>query len=199
MGIGPGTESVASFEDIYDAYYDSVARWIHYMSGPTADHEDLIQEVFLIVHRRLSDFDGRNLAGWLYRISANQVRDYQRLTWIKHIFRRKAPVSLDTPSAEPTPVLALEARERQRSLDQLLSRLSSTLRVTFVMFEIEGYTAEEIAGLQSLPTATVRARIHRARKKLIAMVAARATKRSAVRANGSRTVEATIDDMLLAA
>ncbi|HEY4394252.1 MAG TPA: RNA polymerase sigma factor [Polyangia bacterium] len=161
---------VHSFQSIYDTYYTEVARWIRALGGPAADQDDLIQEVFVVVYRRLPDFDGRNLAGWLYRIAAHQVRDYRRLVWIKHIFRRSVALSSEVPSARPTPIMTLETRERQRSLERLLSRLSDPLRAAFVLFEIEGYTAEEISEMQSVPTNTVRARIHRARKKMTALL-----------------------------
>jgi RNA polymerase sigma-70 factor, ECF subfamily len=167
---GPAQLDVHSFQSIYDAYYTEVARWIRALGGPAADQDDLIQEVFVVVYRRLADFDGRNLAGWLYRITAHQVRDYRRLVWIKHIFRRSVALSSEVPSAKPTPIMTLETRERQRNLERLLSRLSDPLRAAFVLFEIEGYTAEEISEMQSVPTNTVRARIHRARKKMTALL-----------------------------
>jgi RNA polymerase sigma-70 factor (ECF subfamily) len=161
---------VHSFQAIYDAYYAEVARWIRALGGPAADQDDLIQEAFVVVYRRLHDFDGRNLAGWLYRITAHQVRDYRRLVWIKYIFRRSIALSSEVASAKPTPVMMLETRERQRNLERLLSRLSDPLRAAFVLFEVEGYTAEEISEMQSVPTNTVRARIHRARKKMTALL-----------------------------
>ena len=166
----PARIDVHSFQAIYDAYYAEVARWIRALGGPAADQDDLIQEVFVVVYRRLHDFDGRNLAGWLYRIAAHQVRDYRRLVWIKYIFRRSIALSSEVASAKPTPVMMLETRERQRNLERLLSRLSDPLRAAFVLFEIEGYTAEEISEMQSVPTNTVRARIHRARKKMTALL-----------------------------
>lgn len=170
LGARARALDVHSFQSIYDAYYGEVARWIRALGGPSADQDDLIQDVFVVVYRRLPDFDGRNLAGWLYRITAHQVRDYRRLVWIKHIFRRSASLSAEIPSARPTPVMTLETRERQRRLQHLLGKLSDPLRVAFVLFEIEGYTAEEIAEMQSVPTNTVRARIHRARKKMTALL-----------------------------
>jgi len=170
LGAGAVRFDVHSFQSIYDAYYGEVARWIRALGGPAADEDDLIQEVFVVVYRRLADFDGRNLAGWLYRIAAHQVRDYRRLVWIKYIFRRSVSLSSEVPSARPTPVMNLETRERQRRLQHLLGKLSDPLRVAFVLFEIEGYTAEEIAQMQSVPTNTVRARIHRARKKMTALL-----------------------------
>ncbi|HEY4186227.1 MAG TPA: RNA polymerase sigma factor [Polyangia bacterium] len=177
-----GPDRVQTFEELYDAYYETVARWIRYLGGAAADREDLVQEVFLIVYRRLGDFDGRNTAGWLYRITANQVRDHQRLTWIKHIFRKQVALSPRTPSLEPSPVTTLEARERQRKLEYLLGRLSTPLRFTFVLFEIEGYTAEEIAEMQSVKTNAVRSRIHRARKKLTAILESSAKAQSSAKA-----------------
>jgi RNA polymerase sigma-70 factor, ECF subfamily len=166
----PAGIDVHSFQAIYDAYYAEVARWIRALGGPAADQDDLIQEVFVVVYRRLHDFDGRNLAGWLYRITAHQVRDYRRLVWIKYIFRRSIALSSEVPSGKPTPVMMLETRERQRNLERLLSKLSDPLRAAFVLFEIEGYTAEEISEMQSVPTNTVRARIHRARKKMTTLL-----------------------------
>jgi RNA polymerase sigma-70 factor, ECF subfamily len=170
----PVALDVHSFQAIYDAYYAEVARWIRALGGPAADQDDLIQEVFVVVYRRLHDFDGRNLAGWLYRIAAHQVRDYRRLVWIKYIFRRSVALSSEVPSGRPTPVMMLETRERQRNLELLLSKLSDPLRAAFVLFEIEGYTAEEISEMQSVPTNTVRARIHRARKKMTTLLEAAA-------------------------
>ena len=157
-----------------------MARWIRALGGPSADQDDLIQEVFVVVYRRLHDFDGRNLAGWLYRITAHQVRDYRRLVWIKYIFRRSVALSSEVPSARPTPIMMLETRERERNLERLLAKLSDPLRAAFVLFEIEGYTAEEISEMQSVPTNTVRARIHRARKKMTALL------ETAAKAEGKR-------------
>lgn len=178
IDFGTDSRSLHSFEAIYDAYYDVVARWIRGLGGPAADRDDLIQEVFLVVYRRLPDFDGRNLLGWLYRITTHQVRDYRRLVWIRHIFPRRIEVSPEAPSGRPTPLMTLETRERQQRLEWLLSRLGDQLRAAFVLFEIEGYTAEEIGDMQSVSVNTVRARIHRARRRMSALVKVTARSRS---------------------
>lgn len=172
LGIDFGTDaaSLRSFEAIYDTHYDMVARWVRALAGSTSDREDLVQEVFLVVYRRLPDFDGRNLKGWLYRITVHQVRDYRRLFWIRSIFRRCVEVSPEMPSTRPTPLMTLEARERQERLEWMLSHLSDQLRAALVLFEIEGYTSEEIGDMQSVSVHTVRSRIHRARKKMSALV-----------------------------
>src|SRR5262245_1543257 len=80
-----------NFRSVYDAWVTDVARWIRAMGGPPADQDDVLQEVFVVVHRRLADFDGRNMAGWLYQITAHQVRDFRRRLWFKHIFKRSRP------------------------------------------------------------------------------------------------------------
>jgi RNA polymerase sigma-70 factor (ECF subfamily) len=167
-GVDFGTDagSLCSFEAIYDAHYHLVSRWIRALAGSIPDREDLVQEVFLVVYRRLPDFDGGNLMGWLYRITVRQVRDHKRLFWIRRIFRRCVDVSPEMPSARPTPLMTLEAREQQERLERILSRLSDQLRAAVVLFEIEGYSAEEIADMQSVSVHTVRSRIQRARKKM---------------------------------
>lgn len=158
------------FRGVYEAWSDHVARWVRALGGPRSDQDDLVQEVFVVVHRRLPDFDGQNLPGWLYRITAHQVRDFRRLRWFKNVILRGAPLTNRIASADPTPLTMLETREKQEHLERLLSMLNDSQRVTFVLFEIEGYSGEEIARLQQVSLNTVRARIHRARAKLTAVL-----------------------------
>jgi RNA polymerase sigma-70 factor (ECF subfamily) len=164
------------FTAVYEACYSDVARWVRALGGPPSDLADIVQEVFVVVHRRLPDFDGENLIAWLYRITAHQVRDFRRMIWIKHIFRRSVQVSSQVASVNPTQLMVLETREKQRLLEKLLWRLSESLRSTFILFEIEGYTAEEITVMQDLSMNTVRARIQRARKKMTGLLAVEASK-----------------------
>ena len=135
-----------------------------------ADRDDVLQEVFVVVHRRLADFDGQNLPGWLYRITAHQVRDFRRKLWVRHIFSRSVPLTESMPAAGPNPVMSVESRQKSDKLNRLLAKMSVPLRTAFVLFEIEGYTAEEIARMQKTSLNTVRARILRARKKLTALL-----------------------------
>src|SRR3954464_4387177 len=87
---GGGAVAVSSpgaprdFRGFYDLWFEEVATWIRALGGPEADRDDIVQEVFLVVRRRLEDFDGVNPAGWLYRITQRQVRDFRRRTWVKH-------------------------------------------------------------------------------------------------------------------
>jgi RNA polymerase sigma-70 factor, ECF subfamily len=168
----PRPEGALSFAGIYDQWFDDVSRWVRLFGGRHADHEDLAQEVFLIVRRRLPEFDGRNVAGWLFEIARRQVRGYRRRVWFRRAFSLRHHVALDRLMYDgATPAAALERKERQAMVERLLARMSEKRRTTFVLFEIEGYTGEEIAALQRIPIKTVWTRLHHARKEFLKLVA----------------------------
>ena len=161
------------FASVYYHTYEDVSRWIRALGGPSSEQDDLIQDIYLIVHRKLAHFDGKNLGAWLYRITAHRVRDFRRLWWFRHVLG-KDPLAIEKlESNDPNPVNVFETAEKRRELERLLSKLSVPLRATFILFEIEGYTADEIADLQAISVNTVRARIHRARKKLVDILKSR--------------------------
>jgi RNA polymerase sigma-70 factor (ECF subfamily) len=159
------------FAALYEAWFDDVARWLRALGAPAADVEDLAQEVFLVVRRRLVDFDHQNVAGWLFRIASRQVVAHRRRKWFKSIVSRPPDVDLDDlPHGAASPAEALESKQRQQLLARLLARMSDRRRATFVLFEVEGYSGEEIARLQGIPVATVWTRLHHARKEFLALV-----------------------------
>jgi RNA polymerase sigma-70 factor (ECF subfamily) len=163
--------TVGSFAALYDEWFGEVARWLRALGAPDADNEDLAQEVFLVVRRRLHDFDGRNVAGWLYRIASRQVAAHRRRRWFRSVVGRRPTVELDElPDAAASPAVALEKKDEQRLLWRLVEQLGEKRRATFVLFEIEGYSGEEIAAVQGIPVATVWTRLHHARKEFFALV-----------------------------
>jgi RNA polymerase sigma-70 factor (ECF subfamily) len=169
---GVGTDARTQFRAIYDDWFEDVSRWIRALGGLEADRDDIVQEVFLVVRRRLKDFDGTNLAGWLYRITTRQVRDFRRRAWVKHIFTRRRAHEPDVlPHAGGGPAAALERKEEQRVLQMLLSKMAEVRRTAFVLFEIEGLSGEEIARIQSIPLNTVWTRLHHARREFFALAA----------------------------
>ena len=139
---------------------------------PGSDTEDLAQEIFLVVRRRLSQFTGGNLAGWLYRITQLTVRDHRRRAWFKNLVSRRREIDLaQVPTAGESPERSLERSEHRRILQELLARMSEKRRATFVLFEIEGYSGEEISLIQDVPLGTVWTRLHHARKDFWKLVA----------------------------
>jgi RNA polymerase sigma-70 factor (ECF subfamily) len=65
-----------------------------------------------------------------------------------------------------SPAESLETKEKRETLELLLAKLNESERAAIVLFEVEGYSGEEIAKIQAVPINTVWARIHKARKKL---------------------------------
>jgi len=159
--------SELTFEALYDRWFEDVSRWVRALGCREADRDDLVQDIFLVVHRRLADFDGQNVAGWLYQIARRKVRDHRRLLWFKHLCgRTSVPLTDAMLKTSSSPLAQLETKQKQQLLEQLLDKLSEDQRAAFVLFEIEGASGEEIAALQGAPINTVWARIHTARKKL---------------------------------
>jgi RNA polymerase sigma-70 factor (ECF subfamily) len=158
------------FAAVYEAWFPTVCRWAAALGGPRADVEDVAQEVFLVVRRKLPDFDGENLGGWLYRITAGKVRDARRLAWVRHLFLGEAP-GPDRREERPGPVELLERKDDERRLYRLLDRMSDKRRRALVLAELEGCSGEEIARLEGIPVATARTRLHHARREFVALAA----------------------------
>jgi len=176
------TNGPPEFSELYEQWFDEVARWIRALGGPEADRDDLVQDVFLVVYRRLHDFDGQNVAGWLYQIARRRVRDFRRLLWVKHLFgTTSVPLSEGLIVGGASPADSLETKEKRILLLDMLETLNVEQRAAFVLFEIEGYSGDEIARIQGIPINTVWARIHKARKKLKARLS-RVEKRGTGRA-----------------
>jgi RNA polymerase sigma-70 factor (ECF subfamily) len=162
-----------TFEEVYAQGFPHVVRWIRAFGGLDADLEDLAQETFVVVRRQLPKFDGKNLAGWLYRITQRTVRDYREGAWFRRAIARRNDDGRPrresaAPHADPSEVL--ERREALRFLTELLAKISQSHRTAFILFEIEGYTGEEIAELEDVPLGTVWTRLHHARKELCMLI-----------------------------
>jgi RNA polymerase sigma factor (sigma-70 family) len=125
----------------------------------------------VVAYRRLPDFEHENVAGWLYQITRRKVRDYRRLSWIRHIFTTRTMSTFKhslTPG--PDPLKQLESHERTELLDRILGTLPDEQRAAFVLFELEGLSGAAIAELQQVSVNTVWGRIYKARQKLQAQL-----------------------------
>jgi len=161
----PPSNNDRQFREIYERWFDDVVKWLFALGMPASDTEDLAQEVFLVVRRNLVRFDGGNLPGWLYRITELTVRDHRRRSWFKNLVLRRRQVDMTTlPHASEGPARAYEQEENRRVFQGLIAKMSEKRRSTFVLFEIEGYSGEEIAHIQDIPLSTVWTRLHHARK-----------------------------------
>lgn len=165
--LSPSLASPAlDFSAVYAAHFLEVCRWLRAMGGPEADLEDLAQDVFLVVRRRLGDFDGGNLRGWMYRIARNVAGDHRRRSFFRQLFHRRYEESFDESwDVGDGPDRRYDEREARRTVARVLARMTSKKRTVFVLFEIEGYSSDEIARLEGIPEATVRTRLFHARKE----------------------------------
>jgi RNA polymerase sigma-70 factor, ECF subfamily len=140
---------------------------VRIFGASAGDRDDLVQEVFLVAHRRLSDFDGRNALGWLHLITRRKMRDYHRLAWVQH-FRRCKDVYLmdDAPSTNQGPLEELETKRQRLAFARMVSALEIGQRAAFELFEVEGRSGAEIAALLGAPVNTVWQWLYQARKEL---------------------------------
>jgi RNA polymerase sigma-70 factor (ECF subfamily) len=156
---------------VYDEWFETVYRWLRALGAPESDAEDLTQEVFLVVRRKLASFDGRNLPGWLYGITARTASDHRRRRWFRSWFSRAREVELEElecPGVGPEATVA--SRQDQERFYRLVGKMSAKWRDSFVLFEVEGYSGDEIATLKGLSPTTVRVHLHRARKQFLALL-----------------------------
>lgn len=152
-----------SFDAVYDQCFDLVFRNIRRLGVPEAQVDDAVQEVFLVVHRRLGDFEGRSsLKTWVFAIVARVAKDCRRTV------RRKSPpgaVDADTvPDEHADPETRTEQAEGVRTLHRVLDALDDDKRAVLVMAELEQMTAPEIAEALGENVNTIYARLRAARR-----------------------------------
>jgi len=163
-----------AFAQIFARHRGTVARVVFRMIGPSADAEDVVQEVFLNVYRSLPSFRGDSkFSTWLYRLATNVTRMYLRRGRSRPRFAdvEVPETRRDGPPPE-TPDVQIERAERVRALYRLLDRLSEKKREVLVLHDLEGVPAKEIAATLEIPVLTVRTRLFYARKELYAALAA---------------------------
>ncbi|MBI5546118.1 MAG: sigma-70 family RNA polymerase sigma factor [Deltaproteobacteria bacterium] len=156
--------------EIFRVYAGSVSRWARALAGPGADVEDLLQEVFTIVHARHASFRGdSSLSTWLFGITANVVRRRRRGEKLRRWLRGSAQeVAGEVPSSEESALEALERSEARARVYRVLDRMSEKYRNALILFEMEGLSATEIAQLCDAKAGTVWVWLHRARADFLA-------------------------------
>jgi RNA polymerase sigma-70 factor (ECF subfamily) len=167
----PRTSEPLDFTLVYEAWFEPCLRWLRALGVPDADLEDVAQEVFVVVRRKLAGFDGDKLPSWLYRISANTASDFRRRAWFRRLWSRGRVDTDELVCGADAPDRVAERRQAERQLAQVLARMSDKRRVAFCLFELEGHSGEEIAALLDVPVATIWSRLHQARKDFLSLVA----------------------------
>jgi RNA polymerase sigma-70 factor (ECF subfamily) len=151
------------FDAVYRDYFPFVWRSAKRLGAHEAALDDLVQEVFVIVHRRLADFAGRSaLRTWLFGITLRVVRDHRRSLARKSHPGSVEPDSLESGASDPGE--ALEKAEAMRLLHSVLNELEDRRREVFVMSELEQLPIGDIAGLLGINVNAAYARVRVARQ-----------------------------------
>jgi RNA polymerase sigma-70 factor (ECF subfamily) len=153
-----------SFETIYDEEASFVWRSIRRLGIPLQATGDVFQEVFLHVHRRLSEFEGRSsIRTWLFAITLRVVRHHQR-TYARLQRRLDVHAELDVvPDGSRSPLEDATHAEAVRLLHRLLDHLDDEKREVFILAELESMSAREIGQALGLSPNTVSSRLRAAR------------------------------------
>jgi len=151
------------FKEVYDAHFAFVWRSLRRLRVADANLKDAMQDVFLVVHRRLAEFEGRSkVPTWLFGICWRVAKDYRRRA---HVKREVLGDSGFTSIADPN-VDAAAGAERSEDLarfEAALGELELSQRAVFMLFELENLTSEEIAETLEIPLGTVYSRLRLAR------------------------------------
>jgi RNA polymerase sigma-70 factor, ECF subfamily len=167
--VSTSVSPVPNSGEVYRAHLQLVARWAGRLAGPGLDVEDLVQEVFLQVHRLLPQFRGEaQLTTWLYSITHNVVRTRRRKERFRRLFWFAGdPERLHVVATGPTPLEAVERQQSTELIYRALDGMPEKYRAIFILFEIDGRSGEEIAELTGTKLSTVWVQLSRARALLL--------------------------------
>ena len=157
--------------EIYDQYYQRVRKFILHTVRNEWVADDLVQETFIRINHNLADVrDASKLKAWIFRIAYNICQDY---------FRRQgktANLGLEESSGEPAAAKAptiqkeLEQGQMRKCVFGLVNHLPESLRSVIILSDISEFSQREIAEILGITVGNVKIRLHRARKKLKALL-----------------------------
>jgi len=165
--IADSREMRAAFRAMYDAHVDFVWRNLRRLGVNETEVDDKTQEVFVIAHRRFTDFEerGHGPRAWLFQIVLRVASDARRHRK-RHPVDADGGIAQDRQSVPPPQADALDRREQLDLLDRALATIEVGRRAVLLLHEIEEMTAPEIAEVIGIPLNTVYSRLRVARGEL---------------------------------
>lgn len=158
--------SIAAFELIYERYHRRTYSLCLRMTNNTTEAEDLTQEVFIQLFRKIGSFRGASaFSTWLHRLTVNQV--------LMH-FRRRSFKNEKTSEDGEMPEQIVSGTENpdkmpivdRIALNKAIAELPNGYRSVFVLHDIEGYEHEEVSRIMGISVGTSKSQLHKARLKL---------------------------------
>jgi RNA polymerase sigma-70 factor (ECF subfamily) len=155
---------------VYTLHASDVTRWAARLGGPDIDVDDVVQEVFAVVSRKLGQFRGDStLETWLFGITDKIIRNLRRRAAVRRILVGWSDeLSETTPSFAPSPFDTLATRQKAAWVYKVLDRLPEKYRRVIILFELEQLPCEDIARLLGAAPSTVRVWLFRARAQFLA-------------------------------
>lgn len=164
-----------TYEQVYETNFDFVWRNARRLGLSDAVVDDVVQDVFLVVHRRLAEFQARSsIRTWLFGILLKVAKDHRR-SERRRLAREQVSVELSAIESEPTassPADALAKKQAAAIVAQLLETLDDDKRAIFVSVELEQMSVADAAEAMGINTNTAHARL-RAARQLFAQAVAR--------------------------
>jgi RNA polymerase sigma-70 factor, ECF subfamily len=166
LAIAAGRGDMGAFEELYKRHYRRVYSICLRMTQNVAEAEDLAQEAFIQLFRKIGSFRGDSaFTTWLHRLTVNQV--------LMHFRKRSVKLERTTEEGE-TPEQVVRGTENPNkmpvldriSLDHALKQLPPGYRSVFFLHDIEGHEHAEIAKILGVSVGTSKSQLHKARMKL---------------------------------
>jgi RNA polymerase sigma-70 factor (ECF subfamily) len=150
--------------DVFNENAPFAWRVLRRLGVAEADADDVCQEVFVTVHRRLREFEGRSsVRTWLYGICVRTASDYRKRA------RTRREVASEAPPEQPVGPDQeddLSLRQARDTLDRILDQLDDDKRAVFVLYEIEELPMVDVSGVLGCHLQTAYSRLHAARREV---------------------------------
>ena len=157
----------AGFRAVFREYAPRIYQLAYRMLGDADEAAEAVQDVFLIVHRKLGTFRGdSSMATWIYRIAINTLVSHRRKRSRKHLSLADAEGVMSLPDEEVDVEAAYERKETHERLARCISRLSPREAVAITLFYMDGYDYKDIASIMETSVGAVGVLLHRGREHL---------------------------------
>lgn len=168
---------MVAFEEVYNRHHRRVYSICLRMLKNTTEAEDLTQDVYIQLHRKIGSFRGDSaFTTWLHRLTVNQVLMHFRKRNVKYektTEEGETPVQVVAGSGDPRKMPVVD----QIALENAIEQLPNGYRNVFVLHDIEGYEHEEVARILGCSVGTSKSQLHKARLKLRKLIKKKAPPR----------------------
>jgi len=158
--------NMAAFEEVYNRHHRRVYSICLRMLQNATEAEDLTQDVFIQLHRKIGSFRGDSaFTTWLHRMTVNQVLMHFRkrnVKFEKTTEEGETPVQIVSGTANPLKMPVVD----KIAIEHAIEQLPPGYRNVFVLHDVEGYEHEEVARILGCSVGTSKSQLHKARLKL---------------------------------